>query len=329
MTLLAPVLITGATGFVGGHLAEDLTRRGMRVRLLVRDPRRLTYPLNRRMEVVRGDVTDATSLEAALRGVHSVVHLAAILRGLRYSDYERVNVEGTRLLCEAMVREKGARRLVYVSSLAAAGPSRRGKPLTEEDEAHPVSFYGITKRKGEETVQSYGRRLDVRIVRPAAVYGPRDRDVLQYFKMVRQGMVFLHGDGKQEMSFVHVLDLVQAIRLVLESRTSRNQIFFVSGGPVVAWGDLLSAAGRAMGKRFVTVKVPLPLVRAVAAVADGVGRLRRKPTILNLDKVKEARCEAWTCSDAKARRKLGYRPRFDLERGVTDTMAFYRKAGWL
>jgi len=280
------------------------------------------------MEVAVGDVTDAGSLRTALKGVRSVVHLAAILRGLRYSDYERVNADGTRLLCEQMALQKGVRRLVYVSSLAAAGPCARGQALTEEDPACPLSFYGITKRMGEETVLSYGRRFDVRIVRPGAVYGPRDRDVFQYFKMVANGWVFLHGDGKQEISFVHVMDLVAAIRLALGSSRARNQTFFITDGKPTTWGALLDAAGRAMGKSFTVVKVPIPLVQVVAGIADLVGRLRGKPAILNLDKVKEARCGAWTCSDAKARRILGYRPRFDLEQGVSDTIAWYRKAGW-
>jgi nucleoside-diphosphate-sugar epimerase len=329
MAITSPVLITGASGFVGGHLAEALARTGAAVRLLVRDPKRIAYPVARNMRVAVGDVTDAASLRSALKGVRTVMHLAGVLKGLRYADYERVNVGGTRLLCEEMAQERSVRRLVLVSSLAAAGPSVRGRPLTERDPALPLSFYGITKRLGEEAARSYSRRFEVVVVRPGAVYGPRDRDMFEYLRMVRAGVVLLHGDGRQEMSFVHVADLVQALLAAAGRPRVAGRTFFVSDGSPGTWLDFLEAAGEAIGRRYAVLRVPIPVVWAVAAVADTAARLRGRPGILNLDKVKEARCEAWTCGIDAARHTLGYRPRFDLRAGVADTVAWCRSNGWL
>ncbi len=329
MAIASPILITGASGFVGGHLAEALARAGKPVRLLVRDPRRITYPLARTMKVVIGDVTDAPSLKAAVKGVRTVFHLAGVLKGLGYADYERVNVGGTRLLCEAMAQERGIRRLVLVSSLAAAGPSEPGRPRVEKDVPHPLSFYGITKRKGEEVALAYTRRFDVIILRPGGVYGPRDRDVFEYFKMVRSGLVPVHGDGRQEMSFVHVADLVQALVLAASIPRAAGKIFFISDGRPATWMEFLERVGEAMGKRYALLRVPIPVVGLIATVADGVARFRRKPGILNRDKVKEARCKAWTCDIEAARKILGYKPRFDLASGVADAVAWYRKNEWL
>lgn len=329
MPLTHTVLVTGATGFVGGHLVEALARQGTPVRLLVRDARRLAFPLTKGMEIVKGDVTDASSLEAAVKGATTVLHLAGVLKGLRFEDYERVNAGGTRLLCEAMARAGGAKRLVLVSSLAAAGPCERGQVRTEKDPDAPVSFYGTSKRMGEEIARGFSDRFEVTVLRPGAVYGPRDRDVFEYFKMVRSGIVLLHGDGGQQMSFVHVDDVVQAVLLAAEVPSAAGRTFFVADGEVSTWGAMLRIAGEAMGRKFIEIHVPIPVVGVVAGVADLVARFRGRPGILNQDKVKEARGGAWTCSIEEARKTLGYQPRWALREGVAHTIDWYRRQGLL
>ncbi len=332
MKFNSPVLITGASGFVGSHLAESLSRQKVKVKLLVRNTSRLPFPITPLMELCYGDVTDLESVRKAVKGVKIVYHLAGILRGADYSAYQMVNTEGTRNVCQAVQEEKGFRRLVYVSSLSAAGPSPLGGEIDETMPSHPVSFYGKTKRLAEEIVLSYHEKFEISILRPGAVYGPRETDIFEYFKMVRQGLVVNGGDGTQRVSFIYVADLVDAILLAGHSPKAKGQIFFVCDGKSLNWNELSAHIGRILKKSYKSFNVPLGIVRIAALLGDGLARLTGKsflPPIVSTDKLKEAGVPGWVCSNRKIRQRLGFKPRFDIEKGLKNTVQFYLISGWL
>src|SRR5258708_23315849 len=230
MKLLSPVLITGASGFVGSHLAEALAQKKVKVKLLVRPTSRLPFKVTANMELCYGDVTDLESVKKAATGVKVIYHLAGILRGSDYEHFKSVNADGTRNVWITAEKVKGLRRLVYISSLSAAGPSEAHSSIDESTPCHPVSFYGQTKLMGEEIALSYAKKIPVTVLRPAAVYGPRETDIFAYFKMVRQGVVLVPGDGSQKISFVHVMDLVDAILRAAHSTRAKGRVFFVFDG---------------------------------------------------------------------------------------------------
>lgn len=333
MRLLSPVLITGASGFVGSHLAEYLAQRKVKTKLLVRKTSRLPFEPLPSMELCYGDVTDLESVKKAIRGAKLVLHLAGLLRGADFSAYQKVNAEGTRNVCVAAQGEKGVRRLVYVSSLSAAGPSPLGGEIDETMPCRPVSFYGQTKRMGEEIVLDYRKKFEVAILRPGAVYGPRETDIFEYFKMVRQGLVVNGGDGAQKVSFIYVDDLVQAILLAAQSPRAKGEIFFVSDGKSLDWNELSAHIGRALKKTYKTFNVPLGIVKIAAFfLGDLATRLTGKsflPPIVSSDKLKEGQAPGWVCSSRKIRERLGFKPKFDIQTGVGKTARFYLKAGWL
>ncbi len=332
MKFLSPVLITGASGFVGSHLAEALARRKVKVKLLVRPTSRLSFQPTSWMELCAGDVTDLESVKKAVKGVKVVYHLAGVLRGADFKAYERVNVGGARNICAAVEAEKGFKRLVYVSSLSAAGPSPKGGEIDETVPCHPLSFYGQTKRMGEEVVLSHGKKYEVTVLRPGAVYGPRETDIFEYFKMVHKGWVVNGGDGAQRVSFVHVSDLVEAILLAAHSPKAKGQVFFVSDGRSLDWNGLSALIGKTLKKPYKTFNVPLGLVRMVASLGDWVGRwtgISLLPPIVSSDKVKEGGASGWVCSNRKIRGLLGFKPKFDMEEGIRNTAEFYQTAGWL
>jgi len=325
----APVLVTGATGFVGGHLSEALARKGVRTRLLVRSVKRLPFIPGRLHEVVFGDVTDPVAVQSALQGVKTVFHLAGALRGFEREDYRRVNFEGTQNLVKSARKTRTVKRFVYVSSLSAAGPSALGHPRVETDEVSPVSFYGETKGEGEQAVRKVlGKAVPWTILRPGGVYGPREKDILQYFQMAKKGLAFLPGDGCQKVSYVHVSDLVDAILRSAGSPRSIGQTYFVAESDA-DWLELLDLIGKAVGRKPLSLKIPLPLVKLSAMVSETIGRLRGQTAILNLDKVKEAEQVAWTCDSTKIRRELGWRPRWTLQEGLKQAADSYREAGWI
>jgi nucleoside-diphosphate-sugar epimerase len=332
MRYFSPVLITGASGFVGSHLAETLAREKVKVKLLVRKTSRLPFVPTPEMDLCYGDVTDLESVRAAMKGVEVVYHLAGILRGADFSIYQKVNAEGTRNVCQAASEEKNVKRVVYISSLSAAGPSPLGGEIDETMPCKPVSFYGQTKRMGEEIVLTYQGKFEVSILRPGAVYGPRETDIFEYFKMVRQGLVVNGGDGNQRVSFIYVDDLVQAILLAGQASPAKGQIFFVSDGKSLSWNELSKIIGQVLKKSYKTFNVPLGIVRIVAFLGDGLARLTGKsflPPIVSGDKMKEAAAPGWVCSNRKICQELGFNPQFEIQRGIENTIQFYRSAGWL
>jgi nucleoside-diphosphate-sugar epimerase len=328
MEISSPVLVTGANGFVGSHLAEKLAQKGVQVNALVRKTSHIPFQTGPLLRLVYGDVTDLDSIKAAAQGVKIIYHLAGILRGSSLQKLNEVNAEGTRNVCEAALGVEGLKKLVYVSSLSAAGPSRDGKPLSENSTCQPVSRYGETKLQGEVIARSFGNQIPLTILRPGAVYGPRETDILAYFKMVRDGWVLLPR-LRQEVSFVYVEDLVNAILLAGESEKAVGQSYFVSDGEVCSWQRLTEEIGKAMNRSFKTVQVPMGIVRVVAYLGELAERVGGKASMLNVDKVKEAFYTHWTCEIAKIRTQLGYQPSWDLEKGVRDTTNFYQQSGWI
>jgi len=329
MKFPSPVLITGASGFVGGHLAQTLAEKNVKTKLLVRQTSRLPFEVGPNMELCYGDVTDEDSLRKAALGVKVIFHLAGALRSDDFSYYKNINVEGTRNVCEAAARVKGLKKMVFVSSLSAAGPSKAGRPIDETMTGNPVSYYGKSKLMAEDIVQSFGKKFPWTILRPGAVYGPREKDIFNYFKMVRQGLVLLPGDDSQEVSFVHVMDLVEVMTRAALSPKTTGQVYFVSDGSGYRWGQIASYIGKALNKSYLTIKVPIGIVKIVAHLSGLWGRVTGKPAILNGNKVKEALVPGWVCSNRKLCRDLSFKPRFDLRRGIADTARFYLQEGWL
>src|SRR5581483_8675949 len=202
-------LVTGASGFIGRHLAEHLLREGVRVRVLVRDARRWRGP---RTEMAVGDLADRAALRNAVRGVDRVYHVAGLTKARREADYFTVNHLGTVHLLQACLEVNPAlRRFVLVSSQAAAGPVWAGRPVTEHDPPRPVSAYGWSKLRAEQAALACSPLLPITIVRPPVVYGPRDRDTLLVFRAARFGLVPRLGPLAC-LSIVHVDDLVRGTR---------------------------------------------------------------------------------------------------------------------
>jgi len=181
------VLVTGGSGFIGSHLVEILLAQGHAVRCLLRDPGRPRWLAGLPVEIQRGDCTDPASLISAVQGVEQVFHLAGVTRARRRRDYFLHNLRGTgNLLRACATADNPPRRFVFLSSQAAAGPSRDGRPLTEDDAPAPLTAYGLSKLAAEKAVLGYAHRLPTVVLRPSTVYGPRDRDFLEYLQWVHR-----------------------------------------------------------------------------------------------------------------------------------------------
>lgn len=319
-------LVTGATGFVGSHVAEALRHRGDEVTALVRSPGKAMAlgPLG--VRVVPGDLDDPESLARAVKGQEIVYHVAGLVAARSESEFMRCNRGGTASLLAAAAAA-GASRFVLVSSLAAGGPSAPGVPLTGTEPARPVTAYGRSKLAAEAAVTA--GTLPWVIVRPPTVYGPRDREVLKVFKMARLGIAPVFGDGTQQLSAVHGADLASALVASGTSAATVGKIYYACHPEIATSAELVRAVGRAMGRRLRLIPIPASLGRGLLGVTEASARIAGRTTILTRDKANEFFQEAWTGDPAPLARDSGWRAAHDLESGLADTYRWYRSAGWL
>ncbi len=319
-------LLTGATGFIGTALAERLAAGGHAVRALVR-PTSVTGALLRLgAELTPGNVLDAASVRAAVDGCDAVIHLAGLVKALTPAELLACNATGTGNVAEACAAAARPPRLVYLSSLSAAGPSVNGRPRVEEDPPAPVSLYGESKLAGEVAVRAVAGGVRASVVRAPIIYGPGDRELVpQLQRMARLGVAPRLGRGTKRYSLLHVADLAAALLAAAERGEPLREngpegVYFVEDGTDHTWEEIAAAAFRALGKSPHDLPLPEALGPLLAGASGLAGRLLRKPSILNLDKLKELREPSWTCSAARARRELGFTPRYGLEEGMRDAM---------
>jgi len=323
-------LVTGASGFVGSHLVERLLREGFGVVCQVRATSRRDWLEGLDVERRVADLRDPDALDRVVDGVDYVFHVAGLLRGRTAEAYDAVNVEGTRRLLEAVSRAvPHLRRFVYVSSLAAAGPCLSREPLDEQVEPHPITAYGASKLGGERTVLEWNDRLPVSVVRPPAVYGPRDTTLLSLFVIARRyGIAPVIGSLRKELTFVHVADLVECLWLAATADVALGQVYFVGSG-THTWGEIIDALSAALGQRLWRLRIPGLAARLVGELGELWWTLTGKPQVICRRKMRDLLQPRWTCSWAKAERELGYRPRVPLEIGLRETAEWYAEHGWL
>jgi nucleoside-diphosphate-sugar epimerase len=316
-------LVTGANGFIGSHLCEELLARGYEVRGLVRTTSDLTWIKDLGLEIVYGDLRDPGSLAAAAVGVDVAFHAGAKVRARDTSEYERVNREGTRLIAEACAA-RGVRRFVLFSSASAGGSaSSPDDPSTEEHEARPVTLYGKGKLGGEQALAALKDRLHSVILRFPAVYGPRDRDILMMLKWVKRGVLPVLGKA---FSAVYVKDAVRAAVLAAEKDVPSASVYYISDGNCYNYEGVADLFENLLGKRPLAVTVPSWLVRAAGWLSE---TLSSGGSVFNADKAKELTQPCWVCRPERAGRELGFAPAYDLQSGMTETVKWYQEQSWL
>jgi len=320
-------LVTGGTGFIGSHLIEFLLARPKTsVFALVRDPARLKWLKGLKVDCVRGDLLTIPPLPS---DIDTVFHLAGATKASKSAVYYTVNQKGTASLFENLAGQGIRARVVLLSSLAAAGPLFEGRPVRESDPPRPVSDYGKSKLAGEGEALRFKDRFPLIILRVGAVYGPRDTDFLRYFKIIRRGLLPRYGSRTPLLSLCHAGDLAEALWIAARAEVGTGDIFNIADREPASWDEIGRAAARAFGRKVRPVRVPRFLVYGTACLADLAGRLSGRPGIFGRDKYREMIQEGWVQDVGKAEAVLGFRTSIPLERGIQDTIRWYKDQGWL
>ncbi len=323
-------LVTGGTGFIGSHLVQSLIQRGVAVRCLVRKSSDMSWLKGLPIECLAGDCRDEDSLSKAVQGVDHVYHLAGLTKAFAEASFFEVNARGTENLIRACLTvNPEIRKFIYLSSQAAAGPAAEGCRKNETDHCEPVSAYGRSKRMGEEAALAKARALPLVILRPAIVYGPRDKDLLEYIKLLSKRIKPALFRGQQRFSFCYVEDLIQAILLAAGREVRSGEIFFLTDGGDYGWKEIGAAFSGALGVRPRAIPIPKWALLGAAPLIERVSRLSRRPLLLSRGKVQEMIQRGWVCDTTKAQDLLGFAPQTRLPRGARLTVDWYRRQKWL
>lgn len=309
---------------------EAFLRKGTEVRCLLRRRSDRRWLKDLPIEVIYGDCRDKNSLREAVKGVDQVFHLAGVTKAIHEKTYFEVNAQGTEnLILACLENNPHLKKFVYLSSQAAAGPCLKGEKMSESDPCSPISVYGQSKRKGEELALNYATHLPILILRPCAVYGPRERDIYQFFKLLTKRVKLSVSGMEQRISLCYVEDIIQAILLASQSPQPSGEIFFLSDGQDYRLDEIGEILAKVIGINPYSFHLPEWTMMKMASFSELISKITKKPSLLNHGKMEEILQKNWVCDITKAKTALGFKPHILLEQGAKLTYEWYKKENWL
>ena len=328
------ILITGASGFIGSFLVKEAIKRNFQAIAGVRNESIRKYLTDPAIHFLELNFTNEEALDAALTNfadhygrLDYVIHTAGLTKSLHNEEFDKVNFENTKRFIHSLQRTGLVPdKFVFISSLASYGPADNGSPIHSSKNPSPLTAYGKSKLKAEQYLYTV-TDFPFLIINPTAVYGPRDKDFFFLLKSISNHIELYIGNDQQQLSFVHVSDLVDAIYIAMES-DAHHQNLLVSDLNVYSSRQVNQLIKQHLNKRTISFVVPAPIAELVAAVSENIGKLLGKVPILNRERLKEFKAKNWSvdCSEMAA---LGYRPQFDLDKGLQDAIAWYKEHGWM
>jgi len=320
------VSLTGGTGFVGSHVADALLAAGYSVRALVRRPDDVAWLKGTGVDLVRGDVRDAATLPALVEGASAVVHVAGKTSARNEEAYLAANAAGTENVAAAVRAHAPGAHVVLVSSQAAGGPSVDGRPVKASDAPRPVSAYGRSKLAGEEALRRAG--VPFTILRPCAVYGPRETAIRDLFVAASKGVVPVLAGGKPRIHMVYGPDVAAAVKGALD-RGGRSETFYVAHPEVLDYGSIAETLARLPSRRPFRLPIPGAVIRGAGHIVGALSAFAKGPPVFNSEKAGEMLEDAWLCDASDAQVALGQPFRTDFATGSRRTWEWYLERGWL
>jgi len=330
------VLVTGATGFIGSHLVEKLVDKGYDVKALVRSKETgktkeesLNLLKNLNVKIIYGDLLELDSLKKAVKDVDRVFHLAAIARPMKIPDklYFEVNEQGTRNLLNACMKNKKIKKIIIMSSISAVGPTRNGNPVNEKTGCKPEETYGWSKLAQERVAIKYFEKykLPIVLLRPPMVFGPRDYEMLRLFRVINTR--FFPIDGKEKgIEFLYVKNLVDVCLLTMKNGKNGEK-YHISNGEHYSINDIVKAISKSEKKKILPIKFPNVVFVGGGYIFEILGNFFNFHPPFKHDTCKWMTKKVWYSDISKAKRELKYSPKFSLEKGVKETVKYYKEKG--
>jgi nucleoside-diphosphate-sugar epimerase len=325
-------LVTGATGFVGSHLADRLKEKGYDVKCTIRKTSNLRWLENKGFELVESSLNDKESLKKAVKDVDVIFHVAGLTFAKNEEEFLKGNRDGTKNLLEAAEQyNPNLKRFVFVSSQTVAGPAiSLENPVHEEMEPNPITAYARSKKVAEDVVLSYKGKIPFTICRAPAVYGPRDTAIFAVFQTVNFGLGTLMGLNKKYISLIHALDLADGLIKAAESENAVDQTYFITSNRFYSWDQLINQIKISFKKkRILKIRLPHFVVLTVAGISEFFGKFSKKPPVFNYDKGIDFIQDYWICSHKKAKNEIGFEQNITVEEGIDETVNWYKDNKWL
>jgi nucleoside-diphosphate-sugar epimerase len=323
-------LVTGATGFVGSHLVDHLLAHGYEVRCIVRSTSNLQWLARPEVELFFSTLVDPDKLKAAMKDVDVVFLVAGSLIEKDWNGFYNANVKPVKLLLDAALKTGGnLKRFVLVGSTGAMGPSPDGRPLNELDSCHPISEYGRSKLEGERVAEGYHKLLPISIVRPSAVYGPRDPNFVTLFKQTRSGIAPVIGRRDPYFNLIHVEDLAEGMIAAAEKDVAIGNTYVLASERPYARSEIMDTIGEVYGRKATRVVIPIAMVPVIKAWSSFRINVLNKPTLLDPDRLDTITAPYWTFDISKAMKDLGFKEAFSLKSGLQQTYDWYVQHDWL
>lgn len=323
-------LVTGGSGFIGSHVVEKLCAKGMQVKCLSKDQLFNNDLRSLNVEIISGDLNGKLDWENILCDVNLIYHIAGVTRAKKYNDYYEGNYLATKnfmQICSTNCRS--LQRFVYLSSLTAVGPSMGDKPVDENSDYNPVSYYGTSKMLAELEVLKYRNKIPITILRPSAVYGPRERDMYMYMKSIKRGVQMLIGFDRKYLNLIYVTDLAEGIIASSINQIAEDQIYFLGSEdsyPNEIIGETIASI---LHKNAINLHIPHCMVYIICGIEELIGKIFNKNVFLNIQKAREITQSKWICSIEKAKRDFSFSPETNLYEGFLNTFNWYKNMGWL
>ncbi|MDP1623981.1 MAG: NAD(P)-dependent oxidoreductase [Bacteroidales bacterium] len=331
------ILITGASGFIGSFLVEEGLKQGFEVYAGIRRSSSREYLPDPRIQFIEFDFSSHENVlktlnECKIQQIRFqyIVHNAGVTKAQKKEDYYNVNCRNTKNFIEALIEaELVPEKFIFISSLAAYGPGNpvTGEPVRLSDEPKPIELYGKSKLEAERYITSL-TGFPWLIFRPTGVYGPKEKDYFVFFQTINRGMEPYIGFRKQVLTFIYVRDLVRLIFLALDS-PHRNKAWFVSDGRQYTSAEFAEITKKALGKKTIRFTVPLFMVKTIAVIGERVVGLWGGIPTLNTDKYNVLSSTNWRCEVDPLEKDFGFQAEYDLEKGVTETLAWYKQNKWI
>jgi nucleoside-diphosphate-sugar epimerase len=321
------IAITGANGFIGSRLSSYLQNRDYEVRCLVRRGSNHSL-LTGNPEIVYVDYEDAASLRKGLQDIEVIIHLAALTRAKTWEEFRKINIDLVEMLVQITNASESLEQFIFMSSQAASGPALSAIRKREEEECQPVTMYGSSKLEAEEIIQEECLKAWT-IIRPVSVFGPGEKDLLTYYKIVKKGVAPLIGMQDKYINLIYVDDLCRLIELTLGREAAKNEIFFAAGSETLSMSEFASLIAGSLKKKVIKVRILVPVLWLAAELLEIISINQTRPPILNREKLREMSRRYWLASNCKAEELLGFSQDTPLSEQIQTTINWNIKEGIL